>query len=103
MDSLRAHLHPRRRRRTPPRGRDQHFNTQVEANALPPVHLHDLRHGAATVALEAGVDIKVVQEELGHSTSVLTRDTYTSVSPRLAREAADRTAAAIPRASSAAS
>jgi integrase len=51
----------------------------------------------------AGVDIKVVQEELGHSTSVLTRDTYTSVSPRLAREAAERTAAAIPRNTSAAS
>jgi integrase len=81
----------------------KHFNALVEATDLPPVRLHDLRHGAATVALEAGVDIKVVQEELGHSTSVLTRDTYTSVSPRLAREAADRTAAAIPRASRAAS
>jgi integrase len=41
----------------------KHFNALVEANALPPVGLHDLRHGAATVALEAGVDIKVVQEE----------------------------------------
>jgi hypothetical protein len=37
---------------------------------------------------------KVVQELLGHSTSTLTRDTYTSVSPRLARE---RTAALVPR------
>jgi len=40
-----------------------------------------LRHGAATLALEAEVDIKLVQELLGHFTSVLTRDTYTSVSP----------------------
>jgi hypothetical protein len=38
-----------------------------------------------------------VQEMLGHSTSTLTRDTYTSVSPRLAREAAERTAALVPR------
>ena len=80
-----------------------YFNALVEATDLPPVRLHDLRHGAATVAsLEAGVDIKVVQEELGHSTSTLTRDTYTSVSPRLARDAAERTSAAIPRAASAA-
>jgi hypothetical protein len=64
---------------------------------LPPIRLHDLRHGAATLALEADVDIKVVQELLGHSTSVLTRDTYTSVSPRLAREAAERTASMVPR------
>ncbi|WP_211348562.1 tyrosine-type recombinase/integrase [Saccharothrix texasensis] len=47
----------------------------------PPIPLHDLRHGAATLALTAGVDLKVVQEMLGHSSSVLTRDTYTSVVP----------------------
>ena len=64
---------------------------------LPPIRLHDLRHGAATLALEGGVDIKVVQELLGHSSSVLTRDTYTSVSPGLAKEAAERTAAMVPR------
>ncbi len=75
----------------------KHFNDLVEAAGLPPIRLHDLRHGAATMALEAEVDIKVVQELLGHSTSVLTRDTYTSVSPRLAREAAERTAAMVPR------
>src|SRR5256885_16241523 len=75
----------------------KHFNDLVEAADLPPIRLHDLRHGAATMALEAEVDIKVVQELLGHSTSVLTRDTYTSVSPRLARDAAERTAAMVPR------
>jgi integrase len=46
---------------------------------LPPIRLHDLRHGAATHALSAGVDVKVVSEMLGHSSSVITRDTYTSV------------------------
>jgi hypothetical protein len=34
-------------------------------------HRHDLRHGAATDALTAGVDIKVVQEMLGHSSSTI--------------------------------
>ncbi len=32
------------------------------------------------MALAAGVDIKIVQEQLGHSTSTLTRDTYTRLS-----------------------
>jgi 2-polyprenyl-6-methoxyphenol hydroxylase-like FAD-dependent oxidoreductase len=30
------------------------------------VRLHDLRHGAATLALAAGVDLKVVQDQIGH-------------------------------------
>jgi integrase len=34
---------------------------------------------------------------VGHSTSVLTRDTYTSVSPRLAKEAAEKVAKMVPR------
>ena len=38
---------------------------------LPPIRFHDLRHGAATLSLAAGVDIKIVQEMLGHSTSRL--------------------------------
>lgn len=54
--------------------------TEAAADAgLPPIRLHDLRHGTATHALAAGVDIKVVQELLGHSSSTITRDTYTSV------------------------
>jgi len=43
---------------------------------LPPVRLHDLPHGAATLALAAGADLKVVEDMLGHSSIVLTADTY---------------------------
>ncbi|MEV0406050.1 tyrosine-type recombinase/integrase [Actinoallomurus sp. NPDC050550] len=60
---------------------------------LPPIRLHDLRHGAASLMLAAGVDIKIVQHTLGHVTSAYTRDTYTSVYPHLARDAAENTAA----------
>src|SRR4051794_11896349 len=34
---------------------------------VPPVRLHDLRHGAASVAHEAGADLKTLQDLLGHS------------------------------------
>ena len=69
------------------------FRRLVAGSGLPPVTLHGLRHGAATLALAAGTDLKVVQDQLGHSTITLTADTYTSVLPETARAAADRTAA----------
>jgi integrase len=69
------------------------FAKLVAASGLPPVTLHGLRHGAATLALAAGVALKVVQDQLGHSTVVLTADTYTSVLPETARAAAEDTAA----------
>ena len=56
---------------------------------------HDLRHGAASLALAAGVELKVVQDMLGHASIVLTADTYTSVLPEVARQAAEDTAALI--------
>ena len=69
------------------------FRKLVAGSGLPPVTLHGLRHGAATLALAAGADLKVVQDQLGHSTIVLTADTYTSVLPETARTAAEHTAA----------
>lgn len=73
------------------------FNRLAFAAGLPPVRFHDLRHGAATYALAAGLDVKIVQERLGHSSSALTRDVYTSVLPEIARAAAETMAAMIPR------
>jgi integrase len=55
------------------------FHRLVELAALPPVRLHDLRHGAASLAHSAGADLKTVQEQLGHTSIVHTADTYTSV------------------------
>jgi integrase len=62
---------------------------------LPPIRLHDLRHGAATLLLAAGHDMKVVQDTLGLSSITIAADTYTSVLPQLARKAAEDVAALI--------
>ncbi|WP_239313778.1 tyrosine recombinase XerC, partial [Frankia sp. Cj3] len=61
------------------------FQRLAFAAQLPPIRLHDLRHGAATLALAGGTDLKIVQELLGHSSITITADTYTSVLPDLTR------------------
>src|SRR6266542_3201581 len=48
------------------------FRRLVTDSGLPPVRLHDLRHGAASLAHAAGADLKTVQEQLGHTSIVLT-------------------------------
>jgi integrase len=67
------------------------FHHLVGESGLPPVRLHDLRHGAASLAHCAGVDLKTVRAQLGHSSIVLTADTYTSVLSDLLAYAADAT------------
>jgi len=59
------------------------FHRLTTTAGLPPLRLHDLRHGAASLMLAAGVSMKVVQETLGHSSVVLTSDTYSSVYPQV--------------------
>jgi integrase len=48
----------------------------LERLELPRIRFHDLRHTCATFLLSAGTHPKVVSEMLGHSTIVLTLDTY---------------------------
>jgi integrase len=64
------------------------FNDLVEGTGLPPVRLHDLRHGAATLMLLAGEELKTIADQLGHSSVVLTADTYLSVAVELGLKAA---------------
>jgi integrase len=76
-----------------------HFARLTKRAGLPPIRLHDLRHGAATLALAGGANLKVVQEMLGHASIAITADTYTSVLPEVAREAAEAAARLVPRGS----
>jgi len=68
------------------------FRQLTRQLGLPPVRLHDLRHGAATLALASHADLKLIQQMLGHSSIVTTADTYTSVLPETAHRAAQATA-----------
>ena len=64
------------------------YHQLVKILRLPPVRLHDLRHTHATMLLEAGMNFKVVQERLGHSSPAVTLGIYGHVSPSMQREAA---------------
>jgi len=76
-----------------------HLFWQLTARAgVPRIRLHDVRHTSASVALAAGVPIKVVSDRLGHSSTAITADLYTHVIPAVAQDAAERIAALIPRA-----
>jgi integrase len=78
-------LHPERFSRS--------FGDAVRRLGLPPIRLHDLRHGWATMALSAGVHPKVVQERLGHANIGITLDTYSHVTGSLHGDAAETVAA----------
>jgi hypothetical protein len=68
------------------------FRLLIARTGVPPVRLHDLRHGAASLSHEAGADLKDIQELLGHSSILVTADTYTSVLPPQRRRTAEATA-----------
>ncbi|GLZ02492.1 site-specific integrase [Actinoplanes sp. NBRC 103695] len=74
-----------------------HFYFRLRQAGLPPIGLHGLRHGAATINLAAGVDMKVVQDLLRHASATTTSDLYTTVLPDLAFDAAEKAAASVPR------
>lgn len=57
---------------------------------VPSFRIYDLRHSGATLLLQAGENIKVVSERLGHSSIVLTADTYSHVLPTMQQGAAEK-------------
>ncbi|MGK8522189.1 tyrosine-type recombinase/integrase [Nocardia asteroides] len=52
------------------------FDQAVAATGLDGMVPHGLRHTAASLAISAGANIKVVQKMLGHKTATLTLDLY---------------------------
>ena len=60
------------------------------ASGLPHMRFHDLRHSAATILLQARVQLKTVQELLGHSTIATTADIYSHVSSEMREEVVNK-------------
>ncbi len=68
------------------------FDRAVQRHEIPRLTLHGLRHTWASLALQAGVHPKVVQERLGHSTVGITLDIYSHVLPAMQTNAAETVA-----------
>jgi integrase len=52
------------------------LNQACEQLSIPRLTPHELRHTAASLAIAAGADIKVVQQMLGHKSATMTLDQY---------------------------
>lgn len=70
-----------------------HWLPMLKRLKLPRITIHGARHSYATMLLEEGVPMKVVQEALGHSSISVTADIYSHVTPLLRKQAAGALAA----------
>lgn len=59
----------------------------LASQGLPALHPHDLRHGAATLMLFAGHQMRVISEQLGHRNPAITSRYYAHVIPEAQRAA----------------
>ena len=74
-----------------PRNLVRHFKEVVRSSDLPEIRFHDLRHYHATYLLSQNIHPSIVQQRLGHSSVLLTLDTYSHVLPSMQDEAARKT------------
>jgi integrase len=60
----------------------QHWRAAVRAAGLPAgTRYHALRHWYGSCLVRAGMNVKLVQSRMGHSSAVMTLDTYASLWP----------------------
>lgn len=81
---------------TPPDYVSRHFRELAHFAGLPRIRLHEGRHTAASLALEAGLDVKIVSDQLGHSKTAITQDLYQHVRRSVAGEAAEAVVRLLP-------
>jgi integrase len=62
----------------------------VSGLGIPASRFHDLRHSFAVSSLQAGDDIKTVQENLGHHTAAFTLDVYGHITEQMRKESSAR-------------
>jgi integrase len=73
-----------------PRNINRHFARVQRRAGLPRLRFHDLRHACATLLLLQGVELKVVQEVLGHASISTTGNIYAHVLHSLMQGAAQQ-------------
>ncbi|HGU6173228.1 TPA: tyrosine-type recombinase/integrase [Escherichia coli] len=73
-----------------PRNLNRKYYELCKKAEIEDVNLHALRHTFATMLLEAGVNLKVVQELLGHTRISTTADIYSHVAPEIKRNAVQK-------------
>lgn len=73
----------------------ENFGKTVSKSGIKKCRLHDLRHTAASLAIESGVPVKEVQVFLGHSQMSTTTEIYAHVSRAGQISAADTLSAAL--------
>ena len=66
------------------------FKRLVKKIGAPNARFHDLRHTYAVACIESGVDIKTLQENLGHATAAFTMDVYGHVSRQMQLNSASK-------------
>jgi integrase len=54
------------------------------------IPFHAVRHTFATICLQENVDIKTIQENLGHHSASFTMDVYSSVTDKMKRNASEK-------------
>ena len=59
-----------------PNSLTNHFQKFLEQHGLPKIRFHELRHSCASLLLACGVNMKEIQEWLGHSAMSTTADIY---------------------------
>ena len=74
------------------------FTELTRQIGLPAIRFHDARHTSATLGLAAGESLKEVSARLGHSSIMVTADTYLSPPDSLARASTQRLARVLDRA-----
>lgn len=69
---------------------DKHFKRILKMSNIEEHRFHDLRHTFAVSMLDAGEDIKSLQENLGHATAAFTLNQYAHVSKKMRMQTSQR-------------
>ncbi len=72
-----------------PRNLVRAFEKLLDDAGLPKIRFHDLRHAAASLMLNNGVDVLIVSKRLGHSKPSITLDVYGHLITSSQEKAAD--------------